>query len=91
MRRLVRRNVRRRARATLELVRHVAADDEERTLARIRDYLTRGRPLAGLPDESLDVNWVEPTWLPVHRKARGARQNSSISAPSSTCADSSRP
>lgn len=57
-------------------LRRVAAEAEERTLTRIRDYLARGRPLAGMPDESLDVNWVE-----AYRAARtpeGARSKAEL-------------
>lgn len=59
MSRSIRRNAQKPDTAVVDLVRRIAADAEERTLARIRDYLARGRPLAGMPDESLEVNWVE--------------------------------
>ena len=40
-------------------LRGIEAKAEERTLARIRDYLARSRPLAGMPSNSLEVNWAE--------------------------------
>lgn len=41
------------------VVPRLAAEIEERLLTRIRDYLDRGRPLAGLPAEELNIQWVE--------------------------------
>jgi hypothetical protein len=43
----------------LRIVQSIERRAEEQTLKRIRGYLARGRPLAGLPAESLDVNWIE--------------------------------
>jgi hypothetical protein len=31
---------------------------EEQTVSRIRDYLGRGRPLAGVPAQSLEAQWI---------------------------------
>lgn len=76
MSRSVRRNVRRPDREALDFVRHIQADAEARTLARIRDYLARGRPLAGMPDESLEVNWVEATRA--SRTPEGARSKAEL-------------
>jgi hypothetical protein len=38
---------------------------EEKTVGRIRDYLGRGRPLAGLPAQSLEAQWIA-AYLEVH-------------------------
>jgi hypothetical protein len=42
-----------------ELVRRITAEVEARTLRRVRDYLARGRPLAGLPLGSLRAQWID--------------------------------
>ena len=31
---------------------------EDDTLARVRDYLGRGRPLAGVPAQTLNAQWI---------------------------------
>ena len=45
--------------AQKELVRRVAFHAELRTLRRVRDYLARGRPLAGLPLMALRAQWID--------------------------------
>jgi hypothetical protein len=46
------------------VLRSVATYAREQTLSRVRDYLGRGRPLAGLPIESLRALWIH-AWLDV--------------------------
>jgi hypothetical protein len=45
--------------AQKEFVRRVAYQAELRTLHRVRDYLARGRPLAGLPLVALRAQWID--------------------------------
>jgi hypothetical protein len=42
-----------------ETIAHFAARIEAQVLARIRDYLACGRPLAGLPEQSLVAQWID--------------------------------
>ena len=48
-----------------DVARRIATKAEARTLSRIRDYLGRGRPLAGLPAQSLEAQWIA-AYLEVH-------------------------
>ena len=50
--------------AAQHVLRSVATYAREQTVSRIRDYLGRGRPLAGLPIESLRALWIH-AWLDV--------------------------
>jgi hypothetical protein len=76
MSRSIRRNVGRPSRATLDLMARIASLVEEKTLERIRGYLARGRPLAGMPAESLDVNWAEA--CRAARTPEGARSDAEL-------------
>jgi hypothetical protein len=44
--------------ASLQIVRRISSYAEQQTLSRVRDYLGRGRPLAGLPAQSLEAQWI---------------------------------
>jgi hypothetical protein len=46
------------------VLRSLVAYVKEQTVSRIRDYLGRGRPLAGIPLESLRALWIH-AWLDV--------------------------
>jgi len=43
----------------------LVAHAEQQILSRIRDYLGRGRPLAGMPAQSLEAQWIA-AYLDVH-------------------------
>jgi hypothetical protein len=47
------------------VLRSLVAYAKAQTVSRIRDYLGRGRPLAGLPLESLHALWIH-AWLDVN-------------------------
>ena len=51
--------------AAQHVLRSVAAYAREQTVSRIRDYLGRGRPLAGLPVQTLEAQWIA-AYLEVH-------------------------
>lgn len=44
--------------ATRRLLMNVMRRAEEQTVSRIRDYLGRGRPLAGVPEQTLRAQWI---------------------------------
>lgn len=44
--------------AYLQVVRRISTCVEQQLLSRIRDYLGRGRPLAGMPAQSLEAQWI---------------------------------
>jgi hypothetical protein len=60
-------SIERRVQALVEAqaARRIAMSVEAQTLSRIRDYLGRGRPLAGLPAQSLEAQWIA-AYLEVH-------------------------
>ena len=47
------------------VLRSVATYAREQTVSRIRDYLGRGRPLAGVPAQTLEAQWIA-AYLEVH-------------------------
>ena len=67
-------SVQQRVRAKLEFAAGIAALAEARVLARIRDYLARGRPLAGVPAQSLRAQWID-AYLAVRALADDERED----------------
>lgn len=56
----------------LQVVRRISRRAERKVLSRICDYLGRGRPLAGLPAQSLEAHWIA-AYLEVHALERARR------------------
>jgi len=61
----IRRRLQKPDEATRQIVARIADYVEEQTLDRIRGYLGRGRPLAGIPAQTLSAQWIA-AYLEVH-------------------------